>query len=74
MAPLTLAFLSGPAASLALIATRRDGLKSARPFGTFPAIGAAAAATIGPRPARRQLHSQNKMEKQPTTKKLNLQR
>jgi hypothetical protein len=31
-----------------LIATKRGGMKYALPFGTFIALGAAAAATVGP--------------------------
>jgi leader peptidase (prepilin peptidase)/N-methyltransferase len=46
---LMLASLSGSFIGLFLIATRRGGLKYALPFGTFLALGAAAAATVGPR-------------------------
>jgi leader peptidase (prepilin peptidase)/N-methyltransferase len=45
---LMLASLSGTVIGLGLIATKRGGLKYALPFGTFIALGAAAAATIGP--------------------------
>jgi prepilin signal peptidase PulO-like enzyme (type II secretory pathway) len=31
-----------------LIVTKRGGMKSALPFGTFLALGAAVAATVGP--------------------------
>jgi prepilin signal peptidase PulO-like enzyme (type II secretory pathway) len=34
---------------LGLIVTKRGGMKDALPFGTFIALGAAAAATVGPR-------------------------
>jgi len=46
---LMLASLGGSAVGLALVATRRAGLKDALPFGTFLAVGAAIAATAGPR-------------------------
>lgn len=42
------ASFSGTLIGLALIATSRGGMKSALPFGTFLALGAAAAATVGP--------------------------
>jgi len=45
---LMLASLSGTVIGLMLIASKRGGLKYALPFGTFLALGAAAAATIGP--------------------------
>ena len=45
---LMLASLSGTAIGLLLIATGRGGMKYALPFGTFIALGAAAAATVGP--------------------------
>jgi leader peptidase (prepilin peptidase)/N-methyltransferase len=45
---LMMASLSGSAIGLMLIATGRGGMKYALPFGTFLALGAAAAATIGP--------------------------
>jgi leader peptidase (prepilin peptidase) / N-methyltransferase len=45
---LLLASLSGSVIGLTLIVTRRGNLKYALPFGTFLAVGAAAAATIGP--------------------------
>jgi leader peptidase (prepilin peptidase)/N-methyltransferase len=45
---LMLASLSGSLIGVFLIITQRGGLKYALPFGTFLAIGAAAAATIGP--------------------------
>jgi leader peptidase (prepilin peptidase)/N-methyltransferase len=41
--------LVGSIVGVLLIVTRRGGLKSALPFGTFLALGAAAAATVGPR-------------------------
>ena len=43
-----LASFAGSIIGLALIATRRGGMKYALPFGTFLALGAAAAATVGP--------------------------
>jgi leader peptidase (prepilin peptidase) / N-methyltransferase len=51
--PLTLltlmvASVSGSIVGVFLILTRRGGMKSALPFGTFLALGAAIAATIGP--------------------------
>jgi leader peptidase (prepilin peptidase)/N-methyltransferase len=46
---LMLASLSGTVIGLGLIATKRGGMKDALPFGTFIALGAAAAATVGPR-------------------------
>jgi len=45
---LLLASLSGTVIGLGLIVSRRGGLKYALPFGTFLALGAAAAATVGP--------------------------
>jgi leader peptidase (prepilin peptidase)/N-methyltransferase len=45
---LMMASLSGSAIGLILIATGRGGMKYALPFGTFLALGAAAAATVGP--------------------------
>jgi leader peptidase (prepilin peptidase)/N-methyltransferase len=45
---LMLASLSGTVIGLLLIITKRGGMKYALPFGTFLALGAAAAATIGP--------------------------
>ncbi len=45
---LLLASLSGSVIGLALIVTRRGNLKYALPFGTFLAIGAGFAATVGP--------------------------
>jgi leader peptidase (prepilin peptidase) / N-methyltransferase len=44
-----MASLVGSIIGVLLIATKRGGLKSALPFGTFLALGAAAAATVGPR-------------------------
>jgi leader peptidase (prepilin peptidase)/N-methyltransferase len=46
---LMMASLSGTVIGLGLIVTKRGGMKYALPFGTFLALGAAAAATIGPR-------------------------
>jgi leader peptidase (prepilin peptidase)/N-methyltransferase len=46
---LMLASVSGSIIGLCMIATRRGGLKYALPFGTFLALGAAAAVTVGPR-------------------------
>jgi leader peptidase (prepilin peptidase)/N-methyltransferase len=45
---LMMASLSGTVIGLGLIVTKRGGLKYALPFGTFLALGAAAAATVGP--------------------------
>ena len=45
---LMMASLCGSVIGLLLIVTRRGGLKYALPFGTFLALGAAAAATVGP--------------------------
>jgi leader peptidase (prepilin peptidase)/N-methyltransferase len=45
---LMLASFSGSVVGILLIATRRGGMKSALPFGTFLAFGAAVAATVGP--------------------------
>jgi leader peptidase (prepilin peptidase)/N-methyltransferase len=44
---LLMASLSGSVVGLALIVTRRGGMKYALPFGTFLALGAAVAATAG---------------------------
>src|SRR5882672_4682323 len=44
-----MASFTGSIVGLGLIATGRGGLKYALPFGTFLALGAAAAATVGPR-------------------------
>jgi leader peptidase (prepilin peptidase)/N-methyltransferase len=46
---LALASITGSAVGLWLIATRRSSMASKLPFGTFLAVGAAAAATVGPR-------------------------
>jgi prepilin signal peptidase PulO-like enzyme (type II secretory pathway) len=46
---LMMASLSGTVIGLGLIVSKRGGMKYALPFGTFLALGAAAAATIGPR-------------------------
>jgi leader peptidase (prepilin peptidase)/N-methyltransferase len=46
---LMLASFAGSILGLILIVTRRGGMKYALPFGTFLAMGAALAATIGPR-------------------------
>jgi leader peptidase (prepilin peptidase)/N-methyltransferase len=45
---LFMASLAGSFAGLLLIVTRRGGMKYALPFGTFLALGAAAAASVGP--------------------------
>jgi leader peptidase (prepilin peptidase)/N-methyltransferase len=45
---LMMASVAGSIVGLFLIATRRGGMKTALPFGTFLALGAAAATTIGP--------------------------
>ena len=45
---LMMASLSGSVVGIFLILTKRGGLKSALPFGTFLALGAAAAAIVGP--------------------------
>jgi leader peptidase (prepilin peptidase)/N-methyltransferase len=45
---LMLASLSGSVIGVGLIASRRGGMKHALPFGTFLALGAAAAAAVGP--------------------------
>ena len=45
---LMMASLSGSLIGLALIVTRRGGMKYALPFGTFLALGAAAATMVGP--------------------------
>jgi len=45
---LMMASLCGSLIGLVLIVSRRGGMKSALPFGTFLALGAAAAATVGP--------------------------
>ena len=44
---LMLASLSGTVIGLSLIVSGRGGMKYALPFGTFLALGAAAAATVG---------------------------
>jgi len=45
---LMLASFAGTIIGLLLIVTRRGGMKYALPFGTFLALGAAAAASVGP--------------------------
>jgi leader peptidase (prepilin peptidase)/N-methyltransferase len=45
---LMMASLAGSVVGLFLIVSRRGGMKYALPFGTFLALGAAAAATVGP--------------------------
>jgi leader peptidase (prepilin peptidase)/N-methyltransferase len=45
---LMLASVAGSVIGVVLIVTRRGGMKYALPFGTFLALGAAAAATVGP--------------------------
>lgn len=45
---LMMASLAGSVVGVALIASQRGGLKHALPFGTFLAMGAALAATVGP--------------------------
>jgi leader peptidase (prepilin peptidase)/N-methyltransferase len=45
---LMMASLAGSLIGLLLIATERGGMKSALPFGTFLALGAVLAATVGP--------------------------
>ena len=45
---LMMASLAGSIIGVALIVTRRGGMKYALPFGTFLALGAAVAATVGP--------------------------
>jgi leader peptidase (prepilin peptidase) / N-methyltransferase len=45
---LMMASVSGSIVGVFLLLTRRGGMKSALPFGTFLALGAAIAATIGP--------------------------
>ena len=45
---LMLASVSGTIIGLILIVTKRGGMKYALPFGTFIALGAAVAATVGP--------------------------
>jgi leader peptidase (prepilin peptidase) / N-methyltransferase len=45
---LMMASLAGSFAGLVLIVSKRGGMKYALPFGTFLALGAAAAATVGP--------------------------
>src|SRR5437867_2265413 len=45
---LMLASLAGSVVGLLLIASQRAGMKYALPFGTFLALGAAAAASVGP--------------------------
>src|SRR5262249_32196095 len=44
---LAMASVAGSIIGVALIASRRGGMKYALPFGTFLALGAAVAATIG---------------------------
>ena len=46
---LMMASLAGSVVGVAILAARKGGLKYALPFGTFLAMGAAAAATVGPR-------------------------
>src|SRR5436190_13491535 len=46
---LMMASLAGTVVGLGLIVSKRGGMKYALPFGTFLALGAAAAATVGPR-------------------------
>ena len=46
---LMLASFAGSIVGVALIAPRRGGMKYALPFGTFLALGAALAATVGRR-------------------------
>ena len=48
MVTLMLASLSGTVIGLLLIVSGRGGMKYALPFGTFLALGAAAAAIVGP--------------------------
>jgi len=43
-----MASLAGSIIGVAMILTRRGSMKYALPFGTFLAVGAAAAATVGP--------------------------
>jgi len=45
---LMMASLAGTVVGLGLIVSKRGGMKYALPFGTFLALGAAAAATVGP--------------------------
>ncbi|HWF84701.1 MAG TPA: hypothetical protein VG222_07650, partial [Vicinamibacterales bacterium] len=45
---LMMASVSGSVIGLLLIVTRRGDMKYALPFGTFLALGAGAAATVGP--------------------------
>lgn len=45
---LMMASVMGSVLGVSLIVTQRGGMKSALPFGTFLALGAAAAATVGP--------------------------
>ena len=45
---LMMASVAGSVIGIGLIATKRGGMKYALPFGTFLALGAAAAATVGP--------------------------
>jgi leader peptidase (prepilin peptidase)/N-methyltransferase len=45
---LMMASLAGSSVGLALIAIKRGDMKYALPFGTFLAMGAALAATVGP--------------------------
>jgi prepilin signal peptidase PulO-like enzyme (type II secretory pathway) len=43
-----MASVAGSVIGIGLIVTKRGGMKYALPFGTFLALGAAAAATVGP--------------------------
>jgi leader peptidase (prepilin peptidase) / N-methyltransferase len=45
---LMMASVAGSVIGIGLIVTKRGGMKYALPFGTFLALGAAAAATVGP--------------------------
>jgi leader peptidase (prepilin peptidase)/N-methyltransferase len=45
---LMIASVAGSIVGVALIVSRRGGMKYALPFGTFLAVGAAASATFGP--------------------------
>jgi leader peptidase (prepilin peptidase)/N-methyltransferase len=49
MVTLMLASICGSVIGVVVIATRRGSMRSALPFGTFLALGAAGAATVGPR-------------------------
>jgi len=48
MLEIVVASFAGSIVGVLLIVSRRGGLKYALPFGTFLALGAALAATIGP--------------------------